>query len=145
MRRPDWGHARCGNWHWNRRLRTRHRLAEVNPSTANFSIVTETTFTLQDQINDGNTVVASFTFTAASNLSIFEHFQLYDDTLPAELSLQLAISYDSTVDLTNTQLSLFYLGPVADDQPCLDAAYALGPLFNASAILTQPALLDQTT
>lgn len=109
---------------------------------AYFGIVTETTFTLQDQISDGNTVVASFTFTAASNLSIFEHFQSNDDTLPPELSLQLAISYNSTVDLTSIQLSLFYLGPVADAQPYLDAAYALGPLFNTSAILTQPALYN---
>lgn len=64
----------------------------IRGADANCGIVTETTFTLQDQINDRNTVVASFTFPAASNLSSFEHFQSYDDTLPHQLSLQLAIS-----------------------------------------------------
>lgn len=107
---------------------------------ANFGIVTEATFELQNQENDGNTVIASFTFTSASNQSVIELYKSFDDRLPPELSLQLAMEYNATLGVTLLQLYYFYFGPLADVQTYLDQAYALGPLQNSTSIVAQPTL-----
>jgi hypothetical protein len=107
---------------------------------ANFGIVTSATFQLQNQTNDGNVVGASYTFPGSANSSVFELYQSFDDNLPAELSLQLGLSYNHTTGTSQISLNYFYFGPLADVQPYLDTAAALGPITSSTSVVTQPAL-----
>ena len=112
----------------------------IRGAGANFGIVTSATFQLQDQTNGGNVVEADFVFLGSANRSVFELYQSFDDNLPAELSLQMGISYNRTINSSQITLTYYYFGPLANLQPYLDKANALGPVASSTQVLTQPAL-----
>lgn len=112
----------------------------VRGAGANFGIITAATFNMHDQVNDGNAVVASFTYPASANVSVFEHLESFDDSLPADLSVQVSISYNHTTNAAHISLGHYYFGTLPNLQPYLDAAAALGPIASTVSTYTQPEL-----
>lgn len=117
----------------------------IRGAGANFGIVTSATLQLQDQVNDGNVVLASYNFPGSANSSVFELYQSFDDNLPAELSLELALSYKGTTGTSQISLTYQYFGPLADVQPYLDKAATPFPTTSSISVMKQPALYDPLT
>ena len=64
----------------------------------NFGIVTEATYKVFDTTYEGKVLEGDFAFPASANRSIFEIIKSYDETLPAELSLSVVLTYNATLD-----------------------------------------------
>lgn len=64
----------------------------------NFGIVIEATYKVHQATNHGQVMEGDLLFPASANRSIWEIMKSYDDTLPAELSLVAAVSYNATLD-----------------------------------------------
>ena len=73
----------------------------------NFGIVTEATYKVFNTTYNGQVLEGDFAFPASANRSIFEIIKSYDETLPAELSLSVVLSYNSTLD----RVTLFSQSP----------------------------------
>ncbi|RMZ82267.1 hypothetical protein DV738_g1892, partial [Chaetothyriales sp. CBS 135597] len=110
----------------------------VRGAGANFGIVTEATYNVHDLTNDGYVVEANFAYAAAQNRSFWELLQKYEGSqLPAELSIQAAISYNRTRDEPVIGATLWYLGSESDIQSILDEFTALEPTSSSIQTLTQ--------
>lgn len=114
----------------------------VRGAGANLGIVTAATFALQDAVNDGAVAVASFVYPAAANRSVLAYFHALDgDALPPALALQLTLAYNATVRAPQLHLALYYFGRLADFQPHVAAAQALGAEDGTpAALVSTPAL-----
>jgi hypothetical protein len=75
----------------------------------NFGIVTEVTYEIHDLTNKGIVIEANFFYRPSSNQSLWELLQTYDNTLPAELSLQVGMLYNSTTHTPTLWLSAWYV------------------------------------
>lgn len=100
----------------------------IRGAGANFGIITEATFRMSDQPNNGNAVIGSFTYPASRALSVFEELQALDDILPAELGVQLTISYNRTINSSQVIVDLKHFGPWDTFVPHWETAKNLGPI-----------------
>lgn len=64
----------------------------------NFGIVTEATYKVYEATYYGQVMEGDILFPASANRSIWEIIKSYDNTLPAKLSLTVAVSYNATLD-----------------------------------------------
>ncbi|KAJ6024714.1 hypothetical protein N7540_005511 [Penicillium herquei] len=112
----------------------------IRGAGANFGIILSATFELQNQINDGNTVHGSFTFSGADNSSVFELYKSFDENLPDELAITLGLSYNQTSETSEIILNYYCFWPQSEAQPYLDAVQALKPLTSSVSVLTAPEL-----
>lgn len=103
----------------------------------NFGIVTEATYTVHNQTNEGIVTEANFYFTAGQNRSLWELLATFDDVLPAALSLQTAMLYNGTTGTPSIWLAAWYIGSLEDAQPYLDQFAALDPYATEILNLTQ--------
>jgi len=55
----------------------------IKGAGANFGIITEATYRMSDQPNNGNAVIGTFTYAPSNALGVFEELQALDDVLPA--------------------------------------------------------------
>ncbi|KAG8170080.1 hypothetical protein KVR01_000825 [Diaporthe batatas] len=102
-----------------------------------FGIVTEATYTVHDQTNGGLVTEANFYYTAAQHRSLWELIATFDDVLPAELSLQTAMLYNSTTGAATLWLAAWYIGSLEEAQPYLDQFASLDPFVTEILNLTQ--------
>jgi hypothetical protein len=109
----------------------------VRGAGQNFGIVTEATYEVYDQTNNGNVIEANFMYTASQNRSLWELLQTYNNALPQELALQSAMLYNSTTSVSSLAITLWYIGTVEEAQPYLDVFAALGPVTSTIDTLTQ--------
>ncbi|KAJ6014709.1 hypothetical protein N7540_009300 [Penicillium herquei] len=98
----------------------------IRGAGANFGIITEATFRMSDQPNNGNAVVGSFIYNSSRTLAVFEELQALDDVLPAELGVQLGISYDRTTNQSLLTVDMKHFGTWETFQPHWDTAIRLG-------------------
>ncbi|GIJ86910.1 hypothetical protein Asppvi_005808 [Aspergillus pseudoviridinutans] len=100
----------------------------IRGAGANFGIITEATFRMTDQPNNGNAVIGSFVYPASHALAVFNLMQALDNILPAELAFQLAISYNRTTNASEVTVDLTHFGSWDTFVPHLDVAEKLGPI-----------------
>ncbi|OQD84007.1 hypothetical protein PENANT_c014G09988 [Penicillium antarcticum] len=98
----------------------------IRGAGANFGIITEATFRLADQPNNGNAVVGSFVFNSSQTLGVFEELQALDYVLPAELGVQLSISYNRTTNESELTVDMKHFGPWDTFVPHWNTAMRLG-------------------
>ncbi|KAJ5826944.1 hypothetical protein N7447_003707 [Penicillium robsamsonii] len=110
----------------------------------NFGIVTEATYGIHDQTNNGNVTEATFVYAAPSNRSLWETMKTFDGNQPAKLSFQAVVRFDRTSNSANIILQLWYFGPVEEAQPYIDRFAAVGPVVKSVAYLSQPDVYYQS-
>ena len=64
---------------------------------ANFGIVFSATYNVHDATNGGEVLSTNFEYGASSNRSIWQILRSFDNTLPANLALNIAVEYDPTL------------------------------------------------
>ncbi|KAH8594178.1 hypothetical protein B0O99DRAFT_742092 [Bisporella sp. PMI_857] len=100
----------------------------IKGAGANFGIITEATFRMSDQPNSGNAVIGTFIYPPSRVLGVFEELQALDDVLPAELGVQLSISYNRTTNTSLLTVGMKHFGDWATFVPHWDTAERLGPI-----------------
>ena len=63
----------------------------------NFGIVTEATYRVYDTTFNGQVMEGDLLFSANASRSIWQIIRSYDNTLPAELSLSVVLTYNATL------------------------------------------------
>ncbi|RYP18019.1 hypothetical protein DL767_009911 [Monosporascus sp. MG133] len=101
---------------------------------ANFGIVVSATYKLQEQVNEGESLVADVIIPAEKNASYFELLQSYDGSLPENLSISSFITYNWTIDAPQITASWAYIGPEADGRIEFAPLLALEPIIGAIAV-----------
>ena len=61
---------------------------------ANFGIVTSATYKVFDATNGGQVLSTNFEYYATANQSIWQILKSFDNTLPANLAINVAVEYD---------------------------------------------------
>jgi FAD/FMN-containing dehydrogenase len=110
----------------------------------NFGIVTEATYGIHEQTNNGNLTAVNFVYAASSNRSLWETMKTFDDNQPAKLSFQAVIRFDRTTDSSSIVLQLWYFGPVAEAQPYIDRFAAISPVVKSVTYLPQTDVFYQS-
>lgn len=116
----------------------------IRGAGVNFGIVTEATYGIHDQTNNGNVTAVNFIYAASSNRSVWETLQKFDGNQPDKLSFQAVIDFDRTSNSSRIIVQLWYFGPVADAQPYIDQFVAAGPVTKAVTYLPQTDLYYQS-
>jgi fumiquinazoline A oxidase len=78
---------------------------------SNFGIVTSATYKVHNSTNGGQVMNADFVFAATANSSLWQLVSSFDETLPAELALTLAVAYNRTIDQASVFLTSVTLYP----------------------------------
>ncbi|KAJ6119126.1 hypothetical protein N7523_003406 [Penicillium sp. IBT 18751x] len=102
----------------------------IRGAGANFGIITEATFKMFDQPNNGNAVTGHFVYPPSSALDVFKTLQVLDDILPAELGVQLGISYNRTTNNSEIVVDVKHFGPWDTFLPHLEIAESLKPMVS---------------
>jgi FAD/FMN-containing dehydrogenase len=68
----------------------------IRGAGANFGIITSATYEIYDATNGGHAQNANLVYPAAANGSIWDILESFDETLPAELSITIGVSYNQT-------------------------------------------------
>ena len=114
----------------------------VRGAGANFGIITSATYRLYDQTANGQGIMATFVFPAAANRSVWELVRSYDDSLPRPLSVLPQMAYNRTSNESFVVYAITYIGTLADAQPHIDKALALGPVSSTVIDDTVPVMND---
>lgn len=118
----------------------------VRGAGANFGIITQATYNIYDQTNDGYVSMGQFVYPASSNSSLWDILHSFDDYLPRKLSLIISAGFNHTTGLAFLTAGAFYHGPMAEAQPYFDQFIAEGPvkqtILNVTT-LTMFSLLSQ--
>jgi fumiquinazoline A oxidase len=114
----------------------------IRGAGANFGIITSATYRLYDQTANGQGIMATFVFPAAANRSVWELVSSYDDSLPRPLSVIPQMAYNRTSNEPFVVYTLTYIGTLADAQPHIDKALALGPVSSRVINDTVPVMND---
>ena len=114
----------------------------IRGAGANFGIITSATYRLYDQTANGSGIFASFVFPAAANRSVWELVRSYDNSLPRPLSVIPQMAYNRTSNESIVAYTLTYIGTLADAQPHIDKALALGPISSRVVNDTVPVMND---
>jgi FAD/FMN-containing dehydrogenase len=69
----------------------------IRGAGANFGIITSATYEIYDATNGGQAQNANLVYPAAANGSIWDILESFDETLPAELSITIGVSYNQTI------------------------------------------------
>lgn len=69
----------------------------IRGAGANFGIITSATYEIYDATNGGQAQDANLAYSAAANGSIWDILESFDETLPAELSITIGVSYNQTI------------------------------------------------
>ncbi|SLM38091.1 fad binding domain protein [Lasallia pustulata] len=85
----------------------------------NFGIVTEATYKVYEATYYGQVMEGDILFPASANRSIWEIIKSYDNTLPAKLSLTVAVSYNATLDESLIVVNTVYYGSKEEALPYL--------------------------
>jgi FAD/FMN-containing dehydrogenase len=72
---------------------------------ANFGIVLSTTYPLQQQVNNGQILVADVIFTAEQNASYFQLLESYNGTQPATISVSSFMSWNATIGAVSLSIT----------------------------------------
>jgi len=72
--------------------------------------------------------IGTFTYAPSNALGVFEELQALDDVLPAELGVQLGISYNRTTNTSLVTVELKHFGNWSTFQPHWATAKRLGPI-----------------
>jgi fumiquinazoline A oxidase len=116
----------------------------IRGAGVNFGIVTEATYGIHDQTNNGNVTAVTFVYAAPSNRSLWETLQTFDGNQPAKLSFQAIIEFDRTSNSSSIVVQLWYFGPVSEAQPYIDQFAAVGPVVQVVTYLPQTNLYYQS-
>ncbi|KAL5355969.1 hypothetical protein BJX96DRAFT_142127 [Aspergillus floccosus] len=100
----------------------------IRGAGANFGIITEATFRMSDQPNNGDAVIGSFVFPAEGALAVFEELQSLDYVLPADLGVQLSIAYNRTINASELTVDMKHFGPWDTFVPHWNTAERLKPI-----------------
>lgn len=110
----------------------------------NFGLVTEATYEIHEQTNNGNVTSVTFIYGASANRSVWEVLQTFDGNQPAKLSFQAVIEYERDSDVPIVVIQLWYFGPLSEAQTYVDRFAAAGPLKTTVEYLLQTDLYYQS-
>ncbi|KAK4064093.1 CAZyme family AA7 [Trichoderma aggressivum f. europaeum] len=116
----------------------------IRGAGVNFGIVTEATYGIHDQTNEGNVTAVTFVYAAASNRTLWRTMKTFDGNQPAKLSFQTVIQFNRASNATNIVVQLWYFGPVSEAQPYIDKFVAVGPVVQSVTYLPQTDLYYQS-
>ncbi|KAK0757781.1 hypothetical protein N5P37_009797 [Trichoderma harzianum] len=116
----------------------------IRGAGVNFGIVTEATYGIHDQTNEGNVTAVTFVYAAASNRTLFETMKTFDGNQPAKLSFQTVIQFNRASNASQIVVQLWYFGPVSEAQPYIDTFAAAGPVVQSVTYLPQTDLYYQS-
>ncbi|KAK9424066.1 putative FAD-binding PCMH-type domain-containing protein [Seiridium unicorne] len=103
----------------------------IRGAGANFGIITSATYEIYDQPNGGKAVFGSFVYPAASNVSVWQALQSFDEDLPQELAMHIITSYNHTTNQPAVIASVVYFGSSADAQPYMNRFLDINPISSS--------------
>lgn len=77
---------------------------------SNFGVVTSATYRTHQATHGGLVTNVDFIFAATEHASIWQALSAFDDTLPPELALTLAVAYNRTIDQVSIHQLNFLVG-----------------------------------
>lgn len=116
----------------------------IRGAGVNFGIVTEATYGIHDQTNEGNVTAVTFVYAASSNRSLWETMKTFDGNQPAKLSFQTVIEFNRASNTSTIVVQLWYFGPVSEAQPYINQFAAVGPVVQSVTYLPQTDLYYQS-
>lgn len=105
----------------------------IRGAGAQFGVITEATYEVYDETNEGNVVLGQFSFAAAANASLWEALAEFDEELPAELALTTSMSYNRTSGTALVSANVIYWGPMDDARPYLNRFTRVGSSSSSSS------------
>ncbi|PSR81481.1 hypothetical protein BD289DRAFT_439006 [Coniella lustricola] len=114
----------------------------IRGAGANFGIITEATYTLHDQTNNGYVSLGEFVFPGSLNGSLWEILHTFDDYLPPNLALIISGGFNHTINSAYVTAGVIYFGPLAEAQAYFDQFIALGPVSQVVLNTTTLAMYD---
>lgn len=116
----------------------------IRGAGVNFGIVTEATYQIHEQTNNGNVTSVTFVYPAPSNRSLWEVMKTFDGNQPSKLSFQSVIQFNRASNSSIIVLQLWYFGTVSEAQPYVDLFAAAGPVRTTLEYLSQTDLYYQS-
>ncbi|PYH98414.1 FAD binding domain protein [Aspergillus ellipticus CBS 707.79] len=112
---------------------------------SNFGVVTAATYRTHEATHKGFVTNTDFIFPASSHAAIWQALSAFDEALPAELALTLAVAYNRTIDQQPLMLvNAIYYGPEAHAQELLGPFTTLASLATRTVTVPWNALLNTT-
>ncbi|KAK6071991.1 FAD binding domain-containing protein [Seiridium cupressi] len=97
---------------------------------ANFGVITSATYKLTEAPNGGRVFTADLMYGASQMAKYFDALKGLEDTMPAELAINIAITWDATAN--ESYGTFVYSGPESDAREVLAPSFAI----NTAATLT---------
>ncbi|GLA17557.1 hypothetical protein AnigIFM62618_004699 [Aspergillus niger] len=111
---------------------------------SNFGVVTSATYRTHQATHGGLVTNVDFIFAATEHASIWQALSAFDETLPPELALTLAVAYNRTIDQPLVLVNAIYYGPEEQALELLSPFTSLTPIMSRSVTVPWNALLDTT-
>ncbi|KAL7625213.1 hypothetical protein AAE478_004428 [Parahypoxylon ruwenzoriense] len=99
----------------------------IRGAGANFGIITSATYKLTKAVNDGQVFTADMIYPASLRTGYFNVLKTYEDTMPAELAINTAISWNESTNETQIIGTFVYSGPESEARQVLAPFFELNP------------------
>ncbi|RYO84495.1 hypothetical protein DL766_009435 [Monosporascus sp. MC13-8B] len=107
----------------------------IRGAGANFGIITSATYKLTKAVNGGQVFTADVIYPASLRRDYFNVLKTYEDTMPAELSINTAISWNADTNETQIIGTFVYSGPEAEARRALAPFFDLNPPVVRSSVV----------
>ncbi|RYP20632.1 hypothetical protein DL765_002703 [Monosporascus sp. GIB2] len=107
----------------------------IRGAGANFGIITSATYKLTKAVNGGQVYTADLIYPASMRRDYFDVLKTYEDTMPAELAINTAISWNAETNETQVIGTFVYSGPEAEARRALAPFFDLNPPVVRSSVV----------
>ncbi|RYP44388.1 hypothetical protein DL768_009154 [Monosporascus sp. mg162] len=107
----------------------------IRGAGANFGIITSATYKLTKAVNGGQVFTADMIYPASLRKDYFNVLKTYEDTMPAELALNTAITWNADTNDTQVIGTFVYSGPEAEARRVLAPFFDLNPPVVRSSVV----------